>query len=73
MRARSRTPYAAGLLALIVLVICGLLALAIAHSQSESRSKIVASFKLRGQSSATLVSTYVLELAEREKTTAERF
>jgi diguanylate cyclase (GGDEF)-like protein len=49
----------------------GTLGLFIARSQEEARSQLRTNFKLRGTASATLVSTYVGQQAERQKASAQ--
>lgn len=58
--------------AVALAVVLGALGLFIASSQQESRSQLVANFKLRGSASATLVSTYVAQQAARERQSAEQ-
>ncbi len=57
--------------AVALVILTGTLGLFIARSQSETRSHIVASLTLRGSASATLVSTYLTQQAERERRSAE--
>jgi diguanylate cyclase (GGDEF)-like protein len=53
-------------------VVLGALGLFVAGSQHESRSRLVANFKLRGSASATLVSTYIAQQAVRQRHSAEQ-
>ncbi|MCW3033415.1 MAG: hypothetical protein JWM60_1760 [Solirubrobacterales bacterium] len=53
-------------------VVLGALGLFVAVSQQESRSQLVANFKLRGSASATLVSTYIAQQAARQRQSAEQ-
>jgi diguanylate cyclase (GGDEF)-like protein len=53
-------------------VVLGTLAIFIARAQAESRSHLMANFKLRGQASATFVSAYVAQQAARERASAEQ-
>jgi diguanylate cyclase (GGDEF)-like protein len=66
---RFRSVAVAAVALAVVLVALGLF---IASSQQESRSRLVANFKLRGSASATLVSTYVAQQAARERQSAEQ-
>jgi diguanylate cyclase (GGDEF)-like protein len=52
-------------------VVLGTLAVFIVRSQAESHSHLLANFRLRGQASATLVSTYIAQQAARERASAE--
>ena len=70
---RAKRLSAVGLVGLTVVLLVGLLTIVIARAQSDSRAKVLANFALRGQSSATLVSTFVAQQAERQKVTAEHF
>jgi diguanylate cyclase (GGDEF)-like protein len=67
-RSRSTIVATCALVALIAT-----LALGIDLSQRESRSQIVSSFGLRGTSSATFAATFVMQQAQRERETPQRF
>ncbi len=67
-RQRSALLCGVGLCALLAI-----LATAIVSSQEQSRKQIRTNFGLRAASSATLVSTYLTEQAQREQRTATRF
>jgi diguanylate cyclase (GGDEF)-like protein len=54
-------------------VVLGTLALAIVLTQSQSRNQLRTNFALRATSSATLVSTYLSEQANRQQQTGRRF
>ena len=58
--------------ALTLAVVLGTLAVFIAGSQGEERRHLIANFKLRGSSSATLVSTYIAQQAQRQRESAEQ-
>jgi diguanylate cyclase (GGDEF)-like protein len=58
------------LASLALALLLGALATTIAISKQQSRSQLLASFRLRGTSSATFVSTYVAQQAAREGETA---
>lgn len=59
------------LAALGLVIVLGALGVFIARSQQEGRSRVISNFKLRGSASATLVSTYIAQQAERQRITAE--
>jgi diguanylate cyclase (GGDEF)-like protein len=54
-------------------VLLAILATAIISSQAQSRKQLRTNFALRATSSATLISTYLAEQAQREQHTAKRF
>jgi diguanylate cyclase (GGDEF)-like protein len=70
---RSHRPRAAILAALGLAVLLATLALAVVAAQQQSRALLRTNFTLRGTSSATLVSTYIAEQAQRERQTAKQF
>jgi diguanylate cyclase (GGDEF)-like protein len=70
---RARRLWAVALASLALLLLLGTLATAIVVSQRQSRSHILATFGLRGTSSATFVATYLYQQAAREQQTAEQF
>ena len=59
--------------ALALVVVMGMLAFGIVLIQEQSRSHVLATFKSRGSSSATFVSTFLAQQANREKSTATQF
>jgi diguanylate cyclase (GGDEF)-like protein len=61
------------LASLALLALLGTLAAAIVLAQRQSRSQLLATFALRGPSSATSVSTFLSQQAAREQTTAAQF
>jgi diguanylate cyclase (GGDEF)-like protein len=74
-RALSRGRRLRGLIlaAIALTLLLGTLATTIVRARDESRSHLVSNFKLRGQSTATLVATYLSQQAVRQKESAERF
>jgi diguanylate cyclase (GGDEF)-like protein len=58
--------------AVALTVVLGTLAVFISRSQAESRSQLLANFRLRGSASATLVSTYIAQQAARQRQTARQ-
>jgi diguanylate cyclase (GGDEF)-like protein len=70
-RARSSWPTLIAALGLVLLL--GTLATAIVLTQRQTKSHLLASFGLRGESSATFVSTYLDSQAGREQHTARDF
>src|ERR1700753_1503641 len=69
---RSRRAWSVGVAAGALIVMLGTLGLFIARSQDEARTQLKANFKLRGTASATLVSTYIGQQAERQKDSAQQ-
>jgi diguanylate cyclase (GGDEF)-like protein len=67
---RQRSAILAGLGLCVLLTV---LAVAIVGSQEQSHKQLRTNFALRATSSATLVSTYLAEQAQRERNTATRF
>ena len=61
------------LAAIALTLLLGTLATTIVRARNESRSHIEATFRLRGESTATLVATYLSQQAVRQKSSAERF
>ena len=57
-------------MALALALVIATLGVGIAMSESQSRSRILSMFKLRGTSSATFVSTFLAQQADRERQTA---
>lgn len=68
----ARRSWTTGLVALGLLIVLGTLAAAIVISQQRSRSQIQSSFGLRGMTSASFVSTYVDQQANRQRAIAGR-
>jgi diguanylate cyclase (GGDEF)-like protein len=68
---RSRRAWNIGVAAGALILMLGTLGLFIARSQDEARSQLAANFKLRGTASATLVSTYIGQQADRQKASAQ--
>ena len=60
-------------MALALTLVIATLGIGIAMSESQSRSHILSVFKLRGTSSATFVSTFLDQQADRERETAGKF
>lgn len=61
------------LAAIALTLLLGTLATTIVRARNESRSHLAANFGLRGESTATLVATYLSQQAARQKDSAERF
>jgi diguanylate cyclase (GGDEF)-like protein len=70
---RVRRQRSAILAAVGLLLLLAMLALAIVSSQAQSHKQLRTNFALRADSSATLVSTFLAEQAQREQITARRF
>jgi diguanylate cyclase (GGDEF)-like protein len=70
---RARRQRSAILAAVGLLLLLAMLALAIVSSQAQSGKQLRTNFTLRADSSATLVSTFLAEQAQREQITARRF
>jgi diguanylate cyclase (GGDEF)-like protein len=70
---RGRRLWGLGLAALALALLLGTLATTIVRSRSEARSHLESNFRLRGQSTATLVATYLSQQALHQKDSAERF
>jgi diguanylate cyclase (GGDEF)-like protein len=70
---RARRQRSAILAGLGLCVLLTVLAVAIVSSQEQSRKQLRTNFALRATSSATLVSTYLAEQAQRERSTATHF
>jgi diguanylate cyclase (GGDEF)-like protein len=70
---RARRQRSAILAAVGLLVLLAMLTLAIVSSQAQSHKQVRTNFALRATSSATLVSTFLAEQAQREQITARRF
>jgi diguanylate cyclase (GGDEF)-like protein len=70
-RARSSWPSVVAGFGLVLLL--GTLAAAIVLTQQQAKSRVLATFALRGTSSATFVSTYLDSQASRERQTARDF
>jgi diguanylate cyclase (GGDEF)-like protein len=70
---RGRRLWGLGLAALALALLLGTLATMIVRSQQESRSHLESNLRLRGESTATLVATYLTQQADRQKDSAERF
>jgi diguanylate cyclase (GGDEF)-like protein len=71
--AHARRGWATALAALALVLLLGSLAAAIVLTQQETKSHLLATFGLRGTSSATFVSTYLDSQASREHQTARDF
>jgi diguanylate cyclase (GGDEF)-like protein len=71
--AHARRGWATALAALALVLLLGSLAAAIVLTHQEARSHLLATFGLRGTSSATFVSTYLDSQADRERQTAQDF
>ena len=61
------------LAAVALALLLGTLATTIVRSQNESRSHLVSNFRLRAESTATLVATYMSQQALHQRESAERF
>lgn len=74
-RALSRGRRLRGLIlaGIALTLLLGTLATTIVRARDESRSHLESNFRLRGQSTATLVATYLSQQAVRQKDSAERF
>jgi diguanylate cyclase (GGDEF)-like protein len=76
-RRRARMParrlWATASVTVLVLGVIATLAVGIVLSQRQARSHLLSTFRLRGTSSATFVSTFLGEQAQREKGAAARF
>ncbi|MHB8235588.1 MAG: hypothetical protein ACYDHT_13135, partial [Solirubrobacteraceae bacterium] len=70
---RARRQRSAILAGLGLCVLLTVLAAAIVSSQEQSRKQLRTNFALRAASSATLVSTYLAEQAQRQRQTATHF
>jgi diguanylate cyclase (GGDEF)-like protein len=70
---RSLQRWKVAAVALALTLVIATLGIGIATSESQSRSHILSLFKLRGTSSATFVSTFLAQQADRESQTAGRF
>ena len=71
--ARARRSWAGAIAALGLVVLLGTLAAAIVLTQQQAKSHLLATFGLRGTSSATFVSTYLDSQASRERQAARDF
>ena len=67
---RSAQRWKVAAVALALTLVIATLGVGIAMSESQSRSHILSVFKLRGTSSATFVSTFLAQQADRERRTA---
>jgi diguanylate cyclase (GGDEF)-like protein len=70
--ANARWSWSATLAAAVLAIVIGTLAVGIVLTQQQSRSRLLATFGLRGASSATFVSTFLSQQAEREKDAAQQ-
>jgi diguanylate cyclase (GGDEF)-like protein len=68
-----RRGWTVALASFALLVLLGTLSAGIVISRKESRAHILSSFELRGTSSATFVSEFLMQQATREQQTAEQF
>jgi diguanylate cyclase (GGDEF)-like protein len=71
--AHARRAWTTALAALALVLLLGSLATAIVLTQQEAKAHLLATFGLRGTSSATFVSTYLDSQANRERQTAQDF
>jgi diguanylate cyclase (GGDEF)-like protein len=71
--ARPRRPWTTALAILGLLLLLAMMAAAIVLSQRQSKDHLLSNLRLRGTSSATFVSTYLDEQAQREQQAARRF
>jgi diguanylate cyclase (GGDEF)-like protein len=71
--ARGHLAWTIATTSVALLVLLGTLSAGIVYSRQQSRAHILANFELRGTSSATFVSEFLMQQATREQQTAERF
>jgi diguanylate cyclase (GGDEF)-like protein len=71
-RAPARRLWATGLIAVVVIGVIGTLAGGIVISQQQSRTRLLNTFRMRGTTSATFVSTFLAQQAHRELVAADR-
>ncbi|HTD08249.1 MAG TPA: GGDEF domain-containing protein [Solirubrobacteraceae bacterium] len=71
--ARGHLAWTIATASLALLVLLGTLSAGIVYSRQQSRAHILSSFELRGTSSATFVSEFLMQQATREQQTAQRF
>jgi diguanylate cyclase (GGDEF)-like protein len=71
--ARGRLAWPIAIASLALLVLLGTLSAGIVLSRQQSRAHILSSFELRGTSSATFVSEFLMQQATREQQTARQF
>jgi diguanylate cyclase (GGDEF)-like protein len=71
--ARGRLAWPVAMASLALLVLLGTLSAGIVLSREQSRSHLLSSFELRGTSSATFVSEFLMQQATREQQTARQF
>lgn len=71
--ARGRLAWTTTMASLALLVLLGTMSAGIVLSRQQSRAHILSSFELRGTSSATFVSEFLIQQATREQQTAQQF
>jgi diguanylate cyclase (GGDEF)-like protein len=71
--ARGRRAWPLALASVALLVLLGTLSAGIVLSREQSRAHILSTFALRGSSSATFVSEFLMQQATREQQTAQQF